>query len=71
MDAVVTKPFKGAPDGEIYPRDFNVGDKLAGDLAAVAVKEGWAIEGDKSPDEGVKSRAPKDAKTVEPATSKA
>ena len=58
MEAVVTVPFTGAPDGEIYPRGFNVGDKVSGDLARVAVEEGWAaVEGKKA--------ATKAAKTLE------
>lgn len=40
--AIVTVPFVGAPDGELYGREFAVGDEVRGDLAAVAVREGWA-----------------------------
>lgn len=40
--ATVTQAFDGAPDGEIYPKRFNVGDTVTGDLARVAVAEGWA-----------------------------
>jgi len=40
--AIVTKPFKGAPDGELYPKEFSIGDEVTGDLAAVAIKEKWA-----------------------------
>jgi hypothetical protein len=50
MNAVVTQPFMGTVDGEVYPRQFNVGDKIAGALAEVAVKEGWAVEGETLPD---------------------
>lgn len=42
MKAIVTVPFRGVPDGEHHPQFFNVGDELAGDLAAVALTEGWA-----------------------------
>ncbi len=42
MEAKVTSPFKGVRDGEIYPVDFNVGDTVEGELAGVAVREGWA-----------------------------
>jgi hypothetical protein len=50
MNAVVTQPFMGTVDGEVYPRQFNVGDKVAGALAEVAIKEGWAVEGETLPD---------------------
>lgn len=40
--AIVTVPFSGVPDGEVYGRDFAVGDTVHGDLAAVAIREGWA-----------------------------
>lgn len=40
--AVVVKPFAGVPDGLIYPRDFVEGDTVEGDLAVVALREGWA-----------------------------
>lgn len=39
---VVVKPFAGVPDGLIYPRDFVEGDTVEGDLAVVALREGWA-----------------------------
>lgn len=37
----VSKPFKGVPDGESHPRQFDVGDEVHGDLARVAAEEGW------------------------------
>jgi hypothetical protein len=40
--ATVTAPFIGAPDGEVYGRQFAVGDTVHGELAAVAIREGWA-----------------------------
>jgi hypothetical protein len=40
--ATVTVPFMGAPDGEFYGRQFAAGDQVHGELAAVAVREGWA-----------------------------
>jgi hypothetical protein len=40
--ATVTAPFIGAPDGEVYGREFVAGDTVHGDLAAVAIREGWA-----------------------------
>lgn len=42
MKAIVETPFHGAPDGDVYPRWFNKGDIVEGDLANVAVKQGWA-----------------------------
>lgn len=43
MKAIVTKPFRGAPDGEPHVRDFAVGDVVEGDLARVALMESWAV----------------------------
>jgi hypothetical protein len=40
--ATVTVPFMGAPDGEFYGRQFAAGDQVHGELASVAVREGWA-----------------------------
>lgn len=42
MKAKVIKPFAGAPDGEAHPRDWLAGHVVEGELAAVAVREGWA-----------------------------
>lgn len=42
MKARVTKPFMGAPDGALHPRPFGVSELVEGDLARVAVTEGWA-----------------------------
>lgn len=42
--AKVVKPFKGVPDGESLVRDFAEGDEVTGDLAIVAIREGWAEE---------------------------
>ncbi len=42
--AKVTTEFMGAKDGEVYPTQFKPGDIVEGDLAAVAVREGWAEE---------------------------
>jgi hypothetical protein len=44
MKAKVTKEFRGCPDGEVHPCDFAKGDVISGDLAAVAVAEGWATK---------------------------
>lgn len=40
--ARVIKVFKGVPDGESAARTFHVGDEVEGDLARVALREGWA-----------------------------
>lgn len=42
--ARVIQAFKGVPDGESYTRTFKPGDEVTGDLARVAVLEGWATE---------------------------
>lgn len=44
MQAKVTTPFKGRPDGEALARDIAVGEIIIGDLAAVAVRDGNAEE---------------------------
>lgn len=40
--AVVVKPFAGVPDGLVYPREFAEGDVVLGELAEIALREGWA-----------------------------
>jgi hypothetical protein len=47
MKAVVDKAFDGAPDGEIYPRHFKPGQLVEGDLARIAVEQGWASIGER------------------------
>jgi hypothetical protein len=42
MKARVVKAFVGAPDGAIHPRQFEVSECVEGDLARVAIAEGWA-----------------------------
>jgi len=42
--AKVVTAFFGVPDGEVIPKQFEPGDKVDGDLGAVAVREGWAEE---------------------------
>ena len=42
MKARVVKLFIGAPDGALHPRQFEVSEIVEGDLARVAVTEGWA-----------------------------
>lgn len=44
MKAKVTTPFPGRPDGEGDVRELPEGEIITGDLAAVAVREGWAEE---------------------------
>ncbi|PWK65864.1 hypothetical protein [Aminobacter sp. AP02] len=51
MEARVTKAFPGVPEGEIYGRQFEVGEVISGRMAEVALAEGWAVkEGEKSKD---------------------
>lgn len=42
---VVVTEFFGVPDGLVYPRTFALGETVTGDLAEVAVREGWAKRG--------------------------
>lgn len=42
MRAIVKMPFRGCRDGESSPTTFQAGDEIEGDLAAVALREGWA-----------------------------
>jgi hypothetical protein len=49
MRAIVQIPFRGAPDGEPYPKQFERGDFVEGELAEVAVAEGWAIPESSAP----------------------
>lgn len=49
--AKVIKRFKGVPDGAIQPKVFEEGDQVTGQLADVAIAEGWA-ESDKSSKSG-------------------
>jgi len=39
-----TKPFKGVPQGEIYPKEFKSGDECPSELEAAA-REKDALEG--------------------------
>jgi hypothetical protein len=43
----------------VIPRRFEVGEELTGDLARVALKQGWAYDDEKS-----SRRAPKSGKGV-------
>lgn len=42
MRVVVTQEFLGKPDGQVYGRPILVGEELTGDLAQLALREGWA-----------------------------
>ncbi len=42
--AIAVKAFQGAPDGDAYPRSYQKGDPVAGDLADVAISQKWARE---------------------------
>lgn len=44
MKAKVVKAFPGRPDREALTRTIEVGEEIGGELAAVAVREGWAEE---------------------------
>ena len=47
--AIVKERFFGAPDDDIYPRWYEVGDVITGDLAIAEVENGRAFwEGQKS-----------------------
>lgn len=52
MKAKVVKPFAGVRDGELYPRRFEVADVVEGDLARVAIGEGWAETFEPAPADG-------------------
>ena len=60
----VVQVFKGVPDGASAPRTFELGDHVVGDLARVALQEGWAEPVEPSPpDQAVKAApAPKRAR---------
>lgn len=42
--AIVTKTFPGVRDGEVYPLQHEMGGIIEGDLAEVAIDNGWAVE---------------------------
>lgn len=69
--ALVVEPFPGLPDGELTVKNFAVDDVVDGDLARVAIEEGWAIEMDEDGEEPerdpppvVKRSAPKGRKAA-------
>jgi hypothetical protein len=50
MKIIVTHRFRGVPDGEHHARDYAVGDELEGELADVALLNGWAAREGKIPE---------------------
>lgn len=60
----VIRVFKGVPDGASAPRTFEIGDHVVGDLARVALKEGWAepVEPAAADQAGKAAPAPKRAR---------
>lgn len=47
MKATATMAFAGLPDGATVVKTFAPGDEIEGELAEVAVREGWADPADK------------------------
>lgn len=64
MKAKVTTEFSGRIDGEALARPIKVDEIIAGELAEVAVREGWAVAHDENVAEGEDS-ADLDAMTVD------
>ena len=68
--AKVVKQFPGVPDGEVYPRLFVPGDTVTGELATVALREGWAEDesaesmAEKAIKAAPRNKAVKDRKSV-------
>ncbi len=44
MEVRVAKAFKAVPEGEVYPRQFDVGDIVTGRVADIARALGCAAE---------------------------
>jgi hypothetical protein len=44
MKIIVVTQFDGVPDGRVYARTFLPGEEVTGDLAQLALREGWAEE---------------------------
>lgn len=66
MKVIVKTPFFGAVDGTVHPRRFVQGDTVEGDLARVAVQEGWAEEEKAAP--APKAKAGGKAAAAKPAS---
>lgn len=64
MKAKVEKPFVGARDGELHPEHFPAGSVVTGDLAAVAVREGWAVPLEDGPQDSRKKAKRPDNKAL-------
>ena len=47
--AKLTKPFRGVPNGEIYPIEYEAGDECPPELEAGALSLGALTEGKKEP----------------------
>jgi hypothetical protein len=47
--AKVIEAFVGCKDGELYGTEFKIGDEVEGELAEIALREGWAEKADASP----------------------
>jgi hypothetical protein len=56
---VVTHEFVGKPDGQVYGRPILVGEVLTGDLAQLALREGWAEEQEPKAEQGTEADPPK------------
>jgi len=72
--AKFTKPFKGVPKGEIYPKEYAVGDECPAELEdgarSLKALEKTASKAMKTDDAGTSAGdvAPSDASAADPAT---
>lgn len=64
--AKVKTPFSGCRDGEAVVVKFVKGDIISGDLAAVAIREGWASKARKPRAANVESGGEEGAGDMEP-----
>lgn len=58
MKAIVIEEFSGVEDGGIHPRRIGAGEMITGELARVAIDNGWAREA------GEKAKKPPDNKML-------
>jgi len=58
MKAIVERGFKGAHDGHIKPVQINPGDVIEGELATLAVAQGWARRMKDAPENKAVEAAP-------------
>lgn len=49
VTAKVTTEFPGRPDGEMKVRRIAIDEIISGDLAEVAIREGWAVDQARGP----------------------